>query len=44
LQSVAYDFVLDENSKPLIVEMSYGFGTEGIGNAPGSWGFKFELA
>jgi glutathione synthase/RimK-type ligase-like ATP-grasp enzyme len=37
LQSVAYDFVLDENSKPLIVEMSYGFGTEGIGNAPGSW-------
>ncbi len=37
LQSVAYDFVLDENDNPLIVEMSYGFGIEGILNAPGYW-------
>lgn len=37
LQSVAFDFVEDENSNPLIVEMSYGFGTSGIMYAPGYW-------
>lgn len=37
LQSVAFDFVLDSNKQPLIVEMSYGFGVEGISNAPGYW-------
>lgn len=37
LQSVAFDFVEDGNSRPLIVEMSYGFGTIGISNAPGYW-------
>lgn len=37
LQSVAFDFVEDENSNPLIVEISYGFGTSGIDNAPGYW-------
>ena len=37
LQSVAFDFVEDENSNPLIVEISYGFGTKGIDNAPGYW-------
>ena len=26
LQSVAFDFVLDENKNPLIIEISYGFG------------------
>lgn len=36
LQSVAFDFILD-NNKPLIVEMSYGFGVKGISNAPGYW-------
>jgi hypothetical protein len=34
---VAFDFVEDENSNPLIVEISYGFGTYGIDNAPGYW-------
>lgn len=37
LQSVAFDFVLDENAQPLIVEISYGFGTGGISGAPGYW-------
>ena len=37
LQSVAFDFVEDENSNPLIVEISYGFGTTGLDNAPGYW-------
>ena len=37
LQAVAFDFVEDENSNPLIVEISYGFGTSGIDNAPGYW-------
>lgn len=37
LQSVAFDFVESGNSNPLIVEMSYGFGTLGIDNAPGYW-------
>ena len=37
LQSVAFDFIEDENSKPLIVEMSYAFGTSGIKDVPGFW-------
>src|SRR5690606_11594747 len=37
LQSVAFDFVEDTDGKPLIVEMSYGFGTAGISNVPGYW-------
>lgn len=37
LQSVAFDYVLSEKNKPLIVEMSYGFGTKGIEKAPGYW-------
>lgn len=37
LQSAAFDFIYDEDSKPLIVEVSYGFGTSGISNAAGYW-------
>ena len=37
LQSVAFDFVEGANDNPLIIEMSYGFGTTGIDNAPGYW-------
>ncbi|MCU4520397.1 hypothetical protein KTI62_09430 [Acinetobacter schindleri] len=37
LQSVAFDFILDKNEKPLIVEISYGFGVAGINNVPGYW-------
>lgn len=37
LQSAAFDFVYDENNNPLIVEVCYGFGTEGISKVPGYW-------
>lgn len=37
LQSIAFDFVLDEKNNPLIIEISYGFGTKGILSAPGYW-------
>src|SRR5690554_6423588 len=36
LQSVAFDFIKD-NGRDLIVELSYGFGTEGILKAAGYW-------
>ena len=36
-QSLAFDFIYDKNNNPLIVEISYGFGTEGISKAPGYW-------
>lgn len=42
LQSVAFDFVIDSNNKPLIIEMSYGFGTKGILSAPGYWDNKLK--
>lgn len=37
VQTVAFDFVIDNQQKPLIVEISYGFGVEGISNVPGYW-------
>lgn len=37
LQSAAFDFIYDINKKPLIVEVSYGFGTEGISKVYGYW-------
>jgi len=37
LQSAAYDFIFDKNDNPLIIEVSYGFGTKGIKEAPGFW-------
>ena len=36
LQSVAFDFIF-KGKVPVIVEMSYAFGTKGILNAPGYW-------
>lgn len=36
-QSIAFDFIYDENRRPLIVEMSYAFGTHGISKAPYFW-------
>lgn len=37
LQSIAFDFIHNNNNQPLIVEMSYGFGVEGISKVPGFW-------
>lgn len=36
MQSVAFDFILDRG-EPLIVEISYGFGTHGISRSSGYW-------
>lgn len=41
LQSVAFDFIYDENKNPLIVEMSYGYGTTGSGKCTGYWDDSF---
>ena len=37
LLSAAFDFIQSENGEPLIVELSYGFGTAGIEASPGYW-------
>lgn len=37
LQSVAFDFIYDSEKNPLIVEMSYGYGTKGSGKCHGYW-------
>lgn len=37
LLSAAFDFIESENGEPLIVELSYGFGTAGIEASPGYW-------
>lgn len=37
LQTVAFDFVISKENNPLIVEISYGFGTKGARNCPGYW-------
>jgi glutathione synthase/RimK-type ligase-like ATP-grasp enzyme len=36
-QCLAFDFIYDKFYNPLIVEISYGFGVEGIGKVPGYW-------
>lgn len=41
LQSVAFDFIYTENGEPLIVEMSYGFGTHGSNQCKGYWDEHF---
>lgn len=36
-QSVAYDFVFDENKQPLIVEISYGYAVKAYDTCEGYW-------
>jgi glutathione synthase/RimK-type ligase-like ATP-grasp enzyme len=36
-QSLAVDFVFNEDNKPLLVEISYGFGSSVYDNCPGYW-------
>ena len=36
-QCVAFDFVLDNDSNPLVVEISYGFSIEAYDKCPGYW-------
>lgn len=35
--SCAFDFIFDEKQNPLIIEISYGFGTKGSSKCPGYW-------
>lgn len=42
LQSVAFDFIFDHNKRPLIIEMSYAFGTKGSSRCPGYWTDDFK--
>lgn len=37
LQAVAFDFITDEKGNSLIVEISYGFGTNGLKGCSGYW-------
>lgn len=39
-QCLAYDFIFDENSMPLIVEISYGFSVEAYDKCTGYWDKK----
>ena len=36
-QSIAYDFIFDENNNPLIVEISYNYDIQAYDNCPGYW-------
>lgn len=36
-QSIAFDFVFDQNNNPLIVEISYGFAVQAYDACPGYW-------
>jgi glutathione synthase/RimK-type ligase-like ATP-grasp enzyme len=36
-QCIAYDYVLDKNNKPLLIEISYGFANAGYDDCPGYW-------
>lgn len=41
-QSIAFDFVFDENNDPLIVEISYGYSMEAYDKCPGFWNDKLQ--
>lgn len=36
-QCLAYDYVLDANNQPLLIEISYGFANAGYDDCPGYW-------
>ncbi len=36
-QCIAYDYVLDGNNQPLLIEISYGFANAGYDDCPGYW-------
>lgn len=41
-QSMAFDFVLDEKQRPLILEVSYGFNAKAVYSCPGHWDAKLN--
>jgi glutathione synthase/RimK-type ligase-like ATP-grasp enzyme len=36
-QCLAYDYILDANNQPLLIEISYGFANAGYDDCPGYW-------
>lgn len=42
LQAVAFDFIMDLSNSPVIIEMSFGFGTKGSSKCPGYWTSDLE--
>ena len=36
-QCIAYDYVMDENNNPLLIEISFGFANAGYDDCPGYW-------
>lgn len=42
MNSIAYDFVYDDQEKPVIIEITYAFGTKGANKAPGYWDENFN--
>lgn len=42
LQSIAFDFIFNEDNEPLIIEMSYGFGAKGSSQCKGYWTSNLE--
>lgn len=41
-QSLAFDFILDQNNVPKLLEVSYGFTAKGYDPCPGYWNIKME--
>lgn len=41
-QSIAFDYVFDEQSNPQVVEMSYGFAVEAYDHCPGYWDSQLQ--
>lgn len=41
-QSIAFDFVLDTDNKPLVIEISYGFSVKAYDECPGYWNKDLE--
>ena len=42
LECVAFDFVFDEKTNPLIIEISFGFAVEAYDSCPGYWDVKLN--
>jgi glutathione synthase/RimK-type ligase-like ATP-grasp enzyme len=37
MNSIAFDIIYDQNQNPLIIEITYAYGTKGANKAPGYW-------
>lgn len=37
MNSIAYDFIYDKNNQPIIIEITFAYGTKGANNSPGYW-------